>query len=188
MKKVSFDFDGTLSRIDVQKYAKRLLKDGLDVHVLTARVSDEPGLISNEDLYTVTDRIGISRDDIQFWPYSDKANFFREEKNRDFIWHLDDCWFETDAINKYTDIIGLCILSSNNWALKADDLIYSNMKTKQNKDLIRKTVNKMLNEYEGEDLSHLLMDIKETVENILEREKSINDKFKHPLTINESYK
>ena len=39
--KVSFDFDGTLSRKDVQKLAKELVSEGHEVWIVTSRFSDE---------------------------------------------------------------------------------------------------------------------------------------------------
>ena len=38
--KVSFDFDGTLSRKDVQEYAKSLVNSGLEVWIVTSRFDD----------------------------------------------------------------------------------------------------------------------------------------------------
>ena len=57
--KVSFDFDSTLSRKDVQKFAKELIDKGIDVHIVTSRSSfkqlDEEGY--NDDLYEVADNL-----------------------------------------------------------------------------------------------------------------------------------
>jgi len=39
-KIVTFDFDATLSRPDVQEYAKELIEKGIDVWVVTARYDD----------------------------------------------------------------------------------------------------------------------------------------------------
>lgn len=41
MKSVSIDFDGTLSRVTIQDYAKSLIKRGVNVYVTTYRVEPE---------------------------------------------------------------------------------------------------------------------------------------------------
>jgi hypothetical protein len=41
MKKVSFDFDSTLSRDDVQEFTSELINLGFDVWVVTSRFSNE---------------------------------------------------------------------------------------------------------------------------------------------------
>ena len=42
--KVSFDFDGTLSRKDVQNFAKSLVNTGYDVWIVTSRFDDESAM------------------------------------------------------------------------------------------------------------------------------------------------
>lgn len=62
---VTFDFDSTLSRQDVQDYATSLIKKGFDVWVLTSRYDElhkhryrhNP---TNEDLYYIMDYENIS--------------------------------------------------------------------------------------------------------------------------------
>lgn len=159
-KKVSFDFDGTLSRIDVQKYAKRLIKDGFEVWVVTAR--DQNSLsYDNFDLFEVTDRVGISRNNIVFWGLqSDKSFFF---KDTDFIWHLDDDWLEVDAINKYCEnTIALCPLSRTNWLIKCDDLLYTDVINDLDKAYYRKRVNELVREFDG-DVIELLEEVKSKI-------------------------
>jgi len=61
---ITIDFDGTLDREDVQKYAKRLIMDGHDVFILTSRYDDlhahnytlNP---QNKDLYDVAYSLNI---------------------------------------------------------------------------------------------------------------------------------
>ena len=93
--KVSFDFDGTLSREDVQEYAKELLGKGIDVWVCTSRAKNPKikhgGIIlePNKDLYEVTDSLGISRDKIIFTEGKLKVENDEFHK-QDFFFHLDD--------------------------------------------------------------------------------------------------
>ena len=69
MLKVSFDFDHTLSTLPMQELAYKLVQEGVDVYVCTARYSDaDKGLVrwDNSDLFSVTDHIGIPRSNIIF--------------------------------------------------------------------------------------------------------------------------
>ena len=88
--KISFDFDGTLALSYVQEYAKTLIKKGIDVHIVTSRVSDIPEW--NDDLFKVADNLGIKKENIHFTEGNPKVNFFIN--NSEFIWHLDDDYSE----------------------------------------------------------------------------------------------
>ena len=63
---VTFDFDGTLSRKDVQEYAIELMKKRIDVWVLTTRYDElhkhryEPNP-TNDDLWEVIYSLNIPR-------------------------------------------------------------------------------------------------------------------------------
>jgi hypothetical protein len=95
MKKVSFDFDGTLSRTDVQSFAKSLVENGHDVWIVTSRIATEPALKKgwhwierqNEELYDVAKKCGILKDKIVFTEHVDKIVFL---KDKGFTFHLDD--------------------------------------------------------------------------------------------------
>ena len=45
--KVGFDFDSTLSRKDVQEFAKELVNDGHEVWIVTSRFDDETAMQKN---------------------------------------------------------------------------------------------------------------------------------------------
>ena len=95
MEKVSFDFDSTLDREDVQKVAKRLVERGFEVWITTSRVSDETLKVRflhtppdwNKDLYEIANRLGIRRSQIMFTEFEDKIEFL---KDKNFLFHLDD--------------------------------------------------------------------------------------------------
>lgn len=111
--KVSFDFDDTLDRSIVQKYAKELIDKGIEVHIVTSRLSDEQALPSinwNKDLFLVSDYLGIKRENIHFTPYDLKYIFF--QNNPGFIWHLDDDFIELKRMSK-SKTIGISVKSSN---------------------------------------------------------------------------
>ena len=81
--KVSFDFDGTLSRKDVQDFAKELIGKGIDVWIVTSRIATE----QNDELYKVAESVGVVKDKIVFTEHIDKIVFL---KDKGFEFHLDD--------------------------------------------------------------------------------------------------
>ena len=58
---VSIDFDDTLSTKEGQDLAKGLMANGVDLHIVTRRNSDDSG-----EVYKVADELGISHDKIHF--------------------------------------------------------------------------------------------------------------------------
>lgn len=109
--KVSFDFDSTLSRKDVQRFAKELVIEGHEVWIVTSRVSDEIAnnypvdfknrvLKANRKLFRVADNIGIKRHNIIFTGFVNKIESI---KGKDFIFHLDDDPDELIEILQSTD-------------------------------------------------------------------------------------
>lgn len=113
---VTFDFDNTLSRKDVQEYAKSLIERGKDVWVLTSRYDELHKHLytpnpTNEDLYRVTDGLGIPRDKIRFQCMRPKAEYLARTK---VCLHIDDDFFELDNIN----------LSTSTRAISVDDSDY----------------------------------------------------------------
>jgi hypothetical protein len=93
--KVSFDFDHTLSRKDVQTFAKQLVDDGHEVWIVTSRFSDEAAKEKkwhwiegqNQKLFDVAEDCGIKKENIQFTCMESKSVFL---KDKGFIFHLDD--------------------------------------------------------------------------------------------------
>ena len=120
--KVSFDFDSTLDRESVQKYAAELISKGIEVWITTSRLSDEkaPSKEWNKDLYKVADELGIPRERITFTSMVDKYEFFL---GKDFLWHLDDDWVENRLINKHTKTKAISHIGSGNWIGKCNRLI-----------------------------------------------------------------
>lgn len=102
MKKVSFDFDGTLSKNKVQKYAKMLIKSGVECWIVTSRMGfgKEPRPDWNDDLFEVAREIGIPKERIHFCCMDNKANFLN---GKGFIWHLDDDLIELSFIKTDSD-------------------------------------------------------------------------------------
>lgn len=95
--KISFDFDSTLSEPEMQELALKYLQVGIEVFVTTSRTEFHNGLrFSNSDLFEVTDRIGIKRENITFTSYDDKYKFVKE-----FDIHFDDDEIEIRLINEH---------------------------------------------------------------------------------------
>ena len=106
--KVSFDFDSTLSRNDVQRFAKELINDGIEVWIVTSRCTTEYATEKgwhwvdeqNCKLFRVADNVGIKREHINFCNFTNKIEFI---KGKDFIFHLDDDSDELIAIFESKD-------------------------------------------------------------------------------------
>lgn len=95
--KISFDFDSTLSQEEMQELAIKFLQSGAEVFCVTSRADYHEGLhFSNSDLFEVTDRIGIKRENITFTSFDDKYKF-----TKDYDLHFDDDEIEIDLINKF---------------------------------------------------------------------------------------
>ena len=101
--KISFDFDSTLTRHDVQKFATKLVHLGHEVWIVTSRYSEEgaPAFLknsvkrSNEDVFEVAEDCGIKLNHIQFTNMELKADFLDDNN---FIFHVDDDVSELFAI------------------------------------------------------------------------------------------
>lgn len=93
--KVSFDFDSTLSRKDVQGLAKELVNEGHEVWIVTSRFDDETAMTKNwhwikgqnQKLFDVADECGIKSENIKFTCMQSKSVFL---KSKGFVFHLDD--------------------------------------------------------------------------------------------------
>jgi len=119
--KVSFDFDSTLSRNDVQGYAQSLIKKGFDVWICTSRLSPENSDKGwNDDLFAISDKIGISRENIIFCNYENKSVSL---KDKSFLFHLDDDWIELNFINAETDVVGISCFGNQKWKSKCDKVL-----------------------------------------------------------------
>ena len=117
-RKVSFDFDSTLSRKDVQSFAKELISKGVDVWVCTSRFSDENLTHTNwdnSDLFNVAKELGVSKKKIIFTNMRDKWEMLKEQG---FIFHLDDDSWELFLINKHTKTIGISVTNTSSWKVK----------------------------------------------------------------------
>ena len=110
MERVAFDFDDTLSRTDVQRFADKLVKSDFEVWIVTSRLSDKAVMRRqqvdstdwNRDLFAVADSLNISHHHIVFCSFQPKYEFFWD--NKDFLFHLDDDIDEVNGINGMSDV------------------------------------------------------------------------------------
>ena len=93
--KVSFDFDSTLSRKDVQEFAKQLVNEGHEVWIVTSRFDDESAMKKNwhwiegqnQKVFEVAEYCGIKIEHIKFTCMESKSIFL---KDKGFVFHVDD--------------------------------------------------------------------------------------------------
>lgn len=123
--RVSFDYDGTLSRPDVHKFAEQLVQSGIEVWIVTTRykqydfINGRP-LADNFDLLSVARACGINEKHIVFTSTKPKYQFF---KDADFLWHLDNDEVEVREINEHTSVCA--ILLDKSWQSNVDSLMLS---------------------------------------------------------------
>lgn len=124
--KVSFDFDGTLDKPIVQKFAQDLLLCGYDVYITTQRQNNKlaPSLSWNDDLFEISDSIGIKRNNIIFCNLESKYKII---KDMNFIFHLDDSFTEIDLLKEHTDIKTVCIFGNKYWKYDCQKILDNNI-------------------------------------------------------------
>lgn len=140
--KIALDFDSTLDRQDVQEFAKDCMENDIDVWVVTSRHSSPKYTVNgerpdgyNSDLFGITDKLGIKRSNIIFMESELKVEFF---KDKDFVFHLDDCMVELDFINRESiDTLGIHVLKED-WRDSCMGLIYIRKTKEESLDKLKK--------------------------------------------------
>ena len=133
--KVSFDFDGTLERESIQRYAKELVERGHEVWIVTSRFGDDeryktffqttiPVGRTNEDLFEIAASLGIPRERVHFTDMDDKWPFFKYYQ--EMLWHIDDDWVENRQILKNTKTKAINSIGPN-WKGKCERIIKKKM-------------------------------------------------------------
>jgi hypothetical protein len=126
MKKVSFDFDDTLEYESVQNYAKKLMENGIEVHIVTSRYENSDDYLpviwpnGHNDMFNIAKKLGIKTENIHFTNFTDKWQFFKD--NPDFIWHLDDNNTETYLISGH-DLKTKAVLFDGNYQFYCNKLL-----------------------------------------------------------------
>lgn len=122
-KIVTFDFDNTLTRKDVQTFAYSLNKNVFDVWVLTSRYDDihkhkYPINPCNDDLYKIINSLGIPRYKVRFQCMRPKYEYLF---GSNVVWHLDDDSIELNLINSKTKTVGISV--NGNYIQKCKKLL-----------------------------------------------------------------
>lgn len=126
--KMSFDFDSTMSRKDIQKYAKELIEEGHDVWIVTSRCATEPSLAKgwhwvekqNQELYDVAESVGIPREKIVFTAHVDKIEYLQ---GKGFLFHIDDDSYELIEIVKSGDPCRVVNADHSDWLIHCKEII-----------------------------------------------------------------
>lgn len=101
--KVSFDYDGTLTRDAVKEYARELLQRGIHIDIHSRRV-ERPGFISEHDdiLHFGGALMQYSRNQAMVTVHLCGLDKIKMINESGAIWHLDDEAWEIDLINRKT--------------------------------------------------------------------------------------
>ena len=118
--KVSFDFDNTLTRKDVQEVAKQLVDKGIEVWIVTSRFDDESAMKKNwhwsqgqnKSVFEIANYCSIKKEHIKFTCMESKSNFI---KDKNFIFHLDDDVIELLDILDSGDKCKAINVDHNDW-------------------------------------------------------------------------
>lgn len=92
--KISMDFDGTLSTIKGKSLAKRLIDQGNELYIITARMTAE-----SAPVYKVAKDLGIPESRVIFTNHSDKWRFMSKYGIKK---HYDNNTEQIDKINNQT--------------------------------------------------------------------------------------
>ena len=129
MKKVSFDFDGTLEMSHIKNYAKELVSRGIEVWIVTARYDNDTYMKqfsttrenadkANNDLFEIATQVGIPTNQIVFMNQLWKYTFFKDHP--EFAWHIDDDWLENSGISRHSKVKGINSWGNSSWKTKCE--------------------------------------------------------------------
>ena len=108
MKRISFDFDYTMTRKDVRSIAEHLIAKGYELWIVTSRYDNTYALDEgwdwipgqNEKVFTTAEELGIPKERIIFTNRIPKIEFLT---GKGFLVHLDDNVDELIAIMQSKD-------------------------------------------------------------------------------------
>jgi hypothetical protein len=130
--KVSFDFDSTLSRTDVQDYVRSLIKRGFEIWVCTSRFEDCKDYTwrkwdksCHHDLLKVTSELNIPKERIIFTNMQYKW-FKMIELGFNPIFHLDDDFVEINGIQRNLKAVAAVSCIGGGWKQKLEKIIKRN--------------------------------------------------------------
>ena len=122
MLKVSFDFDGTLTRRNIKEYARSLVARGFECWIVTSRMGfgKEPRPDWNDDLFNTAAEIGILPEHIHFCCMDNKANFLN---GKGFIFHIDDDMIELSFVETDSDCKPICCFGNHTYISECENAI-----------------------------------------------------------------
>ena len=109
MATISFDFDGTLSRSDVQDFAIEMKKAGHRTMIITNRHEDS----DNKFVYEVAKKVGIKDHHVWFCNMIGKHRFIRPGMKIDI--HLDDDWIDCELVEQECGVPCVKMFGNPNW-------------------------------------------------------------------------
>lgn len=119
---VSFDYDGTLSQTSVQRYARRLEKEGIEVRVVTRREEKIEFPYYNDDLRVDAKFVGAS--DVHYTEGKQKSDWFNEHEGGLIptpVFHLDDDPHELETSDE-SNVIFVDVTDPN-WRTRCDEIL-----------------------------------------------------------------
>lgn len=120
MKRISFDFDYTMTRKDVRSIAEHLISQGYELWIVTSRYSNDYAM--NEKVFTTAEELGIPSQRIIFTNRVPKIEFL-EGKN--FLIHFDDDVDELIAIMQSKDSCIPINVNHSDWERHYEDALIS---------------------------------------------------------------
>ena len=122
MLKVSFDFDGTLTRRNIKEYARSLVARGFECWIVTSRMGfgKEPRPDWNDDLFNTAAEIGILPEHIYFCCMDNKAKFLN---GKGFIFHIDDDIIELSFVKTDSDCKPICCFGNHTYISECENAI-----------------------------------------------------------------
>jgi predicted ABC-type ATPase len=109
---ISFDFDGTLSLPSVQEFAKKLIKKGFNIKIVTTRLDK----YLNQDLIRIKEKLGI---DTVIYTNGEDKHYFMDGIDL----HFDNDDREIRLINRYSKGTETINITDKEWNTIATDLI-----------------------------------------------------------------
>lgn len=117
MATLSFDFDGCLSRTDVQEFVQQLKNDDHRILIITNRYQNK----SNKDLYEVAAKLKIAKHNIYFCEMLGKHRFIGP--GMQLALHADDDWLDCELVESECGIPCVKMFGNPEWRQQILNLI-----------------------------------------------------------------
>jgi hypothetical protein len=97
----AFDYDGTIDDVRLQALAKKLIKEGNEVYIVTARTDND---FNKKELQPMLDKIGMSKHSVFYCTHQPKMDTLIAINAEIYIDNITD---EFENIKSYTNTIPL---------------------------------------------------------------------------------